>query len=254
MYTAPDLTGQKFGMLTVLGRVENHIRLNGKKESRWKCLCDCGNEVIVLGKSLKNENTKSCGCIRNKKIYINGKNNKKYNKYDIETHNYGIGWTNKNEEFYFDLEDYDKIKDYCWHIDTYGYVISNTPRGGKQTTVKLHRLIMGFPSGFEIDHISHNKNDNRKENLRIVTSQENMMNKNLYSNNTSGVAGVSFDKSCEKWFAQITLNGKHIFLGYFSNKEDAIKARLEAEIKYFGEYKNKNINIDENLKECTNYE
>lgn len=53
-----DLTGQKFGRLTVVERVENAKNRN----ARWKCVCDCGNEVIVTGSNLCRGNTKSCGC------------------------------------------------------------------------------------------------------------------------------------------------------------------------------------------------
>ena len=54
-----DITGQKFGKLTV---IENAGKLNGSRCYSWKCRCDCGNECIVLGTMLRNGNTKSCGC------------------------------------------------------------------------------------------------------------------------------------------------------------------------------------------------
>ena len=57
------------------------------------------------------------------------------------------------------------------------------------------------------------------------------------SNNTSGITGVYWKKDRNKWGARIVVNGKCIYLGYFANKEDAIKIRKEAEIKYFGEYR-----------------
>lgn len=59
MGTFIDLTGQKYGRLTVLERAEN---INGRVA--WKCKCDCGNEINVMAKSLRNGNTKSCGCLR----------------------------------------------------------------------------------------------------------------------------------------------------------------------------------------------
>lgn len=55
-----DLTGQKFGRLTVIERAENKGRY-----TCWKCRCDCGNEVVVQGTSLKSGATRSCGCLRN---------------------------------------------------------------------------------------------------------------------------------------------------------------------------------------------
>lgn len=66
------------------------------------------------------------------------------------------------------------------------------------------------------------------------------MNNEIRKNNTSGVTGVHFDKSRNKWMAYITYNNRRIFLGYFNNKEDAIEARIAAEIEYFGDYRNDN--------------
>lgn len=60
---AKDLTGKTFGRLTVLERVEDHISPCGHKEIMWKCRCECGNEVIVQGKRLRNGTTRSCGCL-----------------------------------------------------------------------------------------------------------------------------------------------------------------------------------------------
>lgn len=60
-----DLTGEKFGRLKVLGRAENKIRANGKTRTMWRCLCECGNEVVVLADLLKSGKTKSCGCLQN---------------------------------------------------------------------------------------------------------------------------------------------------------------------------------------------
>lgn len=59
-----DLTGQKFGRLTVIRRVENYISPKGKPCVVWECVCDCGNVVKVLRQSLVSENTCSCGCLQ----------------------------------------------------------------------------------------------------------------------------------------------------------------------------------------------
>ena len=58
-----DLTGMKFGKLTVIKRDIDHILPNGKHATMWRCLCDCGNECTVYGCSLYSKNTQSCGCI-----------------------------------------------------------------------------------------------------------------------------------------------------------------------------------------------
>lgn len=59
-----DLTGQKFGRLTVVKRAKDKIRKNGKHEIMWECLCDCGNIEIVSRGSLRSSKVRSCGCLR----------------------------------------------------------------------------------------------------------------------------------------------------------------------------------------------
>ena len=100
-----NLTGKKFGMVSVL-----YEDLQSKNRKIYICRCDCGNVKSIRRDTLLN-NIISCGCKTKELRYLA---NKKYNTYDL-TGEYGIGWTsNTNEEFYFDLEDYDKIKEYCW--------------------------------------------------------------------------------------------------------------------------------------------
>ena len=60
-----DLTGQRFGKLTVLQRAEDKIYKNGQKRSCWLCQCDCGNKKEVAAHHLKSGEIKSCGCIKN---------------------------------------------------------------------------------------------------------------------------------------------------------------------------------------------
>lgn len=86
------------------------------------------------------------------------------------------------------------------------------------------------------DHKNANKHDNRKENLRDATHSQNNMNRGVQSNSTSGITGVRWDKRQQKWTAKIKINKRTISLGSYVLKEDAIKARKEAEEKYFGEF------------------
>ena len=58
-----DLTGQKFGRLTVLERAEDYKTPKGKRHTRWMCKCECGNTAHILGDHLKGRLTKSCGCL-----------------------------------------------------------------------------------------------------------------------------------------------------------------------------------------------
>ena len=83
-----------------------------------------------------------------------------------------------------------------------------------------------------IDHINHLKTDNRLVNLRSVSQAENHRNISKLSNNTSGVAGVYWDKKARKWRAQIRVNSKQIHLGLFTHIADAITARAAAKVEY----------------------
>lgn len=157
----------------------------------------------------------------------------KKNKYDLSG-NYGIGWTFKDEEFYFDLEDYDKIKNYCWST-RHGYLRARNPKTNKD--IIMHRLIMNITDPkLMVDHIKHNKLDNRKQFLRVCTNKENSRNKELVKWNTSGVIGVSYNEKTKLWRSHIMVDRKTINLGTFDNIDDAIDARQKAEDLYFGEY------------------
>ena len=233
-----NLTGLKFGRLTVLEQAGSRIGKNGKSLIFWKCLCECGNIVEVYAGSLTSGLTTSCGCLQKEKAKENGLKYKRKNIYDL-TQKYGIGYLyDSNKKFYFDLEDYDKIKEYYWVLNNKGYVITG---GANNSNLLMHRLILNVLDDQEVDHINHNTNDNRKENLRIVTRSQNQMNASLRSNNTSGVTGVYFDNTYGYWVSKIQQD----VLGHFADFDEAVKMRKEAEKIYFGEY-----SYDESMKKA----
>lgn len=224
-----DLTGRRYGRLVVLYRDEDYVTPKGKKYVQWHCLCDCGNETTVQGNNLNSGKTQSCGCLKLESLRQD--RNKKGNTYDLSGE-YGIGFDCDGNDFYFDLEDYEKIKEYTWHINSNGYVES-------WEIGLMHILVMGDTNKEQqIDHIHGNKtrNDNRKSNLRIVDYSKNAMNVGIRSNNTSGVTGVLYSKQDNVWRAFISVNKKKIWLGRYKNFKDAVKSRKEAEEKYYGKY------------------
>jgi hypothetical protein len=235
-----DLIGQRFERLLVVGKVGK----NSKNEMRWECICDCGKTIVTIGSSLRRGRTKSCGCLSIDKFIERNKERKVGNNYDLSG-NCGVGWDSKGLEFYFDLEDYEKVKDYTWYVTKKGYVATSflptgSKKGGK-VTMWMHRIILGLSKEEgNPDHINHCRQDNRKANLRKSTYSQNGQNKEYYSKNTSGKIGVSWQKNITKWFSYISIEGKRIPLGYYENLEDAIKAREDAEDKYFGEFSYKN--------------
>jgi len=132
----------------------------------------------------------------------------------------------------FDNVDANKVSRYRWYIHTLGYVCARA--NGKY--LYLHRLIANTPDGMVTDHINHNKLDNRKSNLRVCTTRENVINCKLSKNNKSGFRGVSFRKDRNKYRAYLMVDRKQVFLGYHSHYKDAVKARLIGEKRYFGIY------------------
>lgn len=105
--------------------------------------------------------------------------------------------------------------------------------GGRR--YKAHRLAWlymtgSFPSDV-IDHIDGNPANNRWDNLRSVTQRENLMNRQIRSDNKSGVQGVIWAKREKKWRAEIKIKGKSKYLGLFSDIKEAAAARKKAEIE-----------------------
>ena len=129
-----------------------------------------------------------------------------------------------------DKEDYETLKNYKWRISKNGYVVN-------RMLGYLHRVVMKAPDNMDVDHIFHNKLDNRKSSLRICTRSQNNMNKGHQSNSHSKVRGVFYCKQTGRWASEIRVNGNRIWLGRFDSFESACAIRLEAEKKYFGNFK-----------------
>jgi hypothetical protein len=223
-----DLTGMVFGKLTVLHQVEDYIEPSGVHRDRWLCECSCEKHTIkaVLGNNLRKPNgTRSCGC-----LHIGER--RKYNHYE-ERNGYVVGFTsNTNEEFYLDLSNYELAKQYCWYAHTYndGYrrIESKDNNTGKIISMTQLFGCKGY------DHCNRNTFDNRMENLRPATTQENARNISISKANSSGIIGVGWNKEMQQWHVRIGVDYNSIELGFFTDKTDAIVARLNAELKYFG--------------------
>ena len=147
-----DMVGAKFGRLTVL----EQAGVNKHRSRLWKCVCDCGSEVVVSTPSLRSGNTKSCGCLHKDSMKEAGAKLRAHNTYDL-SQSFGIGFTSDGRSFFFDKEDYPLIAAYTWSFNDQGYVISH-PNG---KTVRLHRLVMKAHRETDVHHINHRPEDNR---------------------------------------------------------------------------------------------
>lgn len=111
----------------------------------------------------------------------------------------------------------------------------------KYKKIYMHRLILNTPEDMHVDHINMDGLDNRRCNLRLVTKSQNMMNGNSHRGSSSSYKGVSWYKRKQKWQAKIQVNGRQIFLEYFTSETEAALAYNTAALKYFGEYARLNI-------------
>lgn len=236
-----NLIGKRFGKLTVIAYDEERscikiYKSGAYKIHYWICRCDCGNLKSVSQNKLISENTKSCGCFQKEARHTN---HKKYNEYELSEDGcyYLIKLDNDNTTL-IDTDDYEKVSRYFWRINDSGYAIHIFTDG---SSIRLHRLILGLENNKNdsvvVDHINRNKLDNRKHNLRTTSQHNNSFNSNVGKNNQTGYIGVSYHPKTSKinpWKSHITYNGKSMYLGSFPTIEDAIRARLLAEVKYFG--------------------
>lgn len=123
------------------------------------------------------------------------------------------------------------VKEAFTLLKTNGYLVSSI----FNKSYMAHRIIYKMYHGVDpeyIDHISGVRTDNRIENLRSVTHQENNKNAKTSRNNSSGYQGVTLYKVTNKFRVNISINNKQIHLGYYNNLSDAVKIRKEAELKY----------------------
>ena len=150
-----DLKGKTFGRITVLESTKKRV----KRKIVWRCLCECGNEVMVHTTNLTKGKVRSCGCLKKEKSRLNA-------DFMRESENFKIF----NE-------------------------LNSREKGTKLNSIKSTRK--------------------------------------LNKNNKSGVRGVSWNKKRKEWKSQLMIKGNLVLNKSFKNKQDAINARKEAEIKYF---------------------
>ena len=141
-----------------------------------------------------------------------------------------------------DDDDFERLKGHKWfaawcpHTESF-YAQRNIPASRhRQRTIIMHREIMSASDGEEVDHRNHDTLDNRRSNLRVCTKQQNMLNRGIQRNNTSGFKGVKRHSQCRRWVATVQLNHKRKYLGLFRSPIDAAKAYDDAVLSLHGEF------------------
>ena len=222
--------------------IDNHIvrKYNGKAYFLCKCHCPfCENSDSPTTKYVSHYylyTGKSKGCRRGSSGYrlmtSCNPSHKKKNKY-VLLDDYGVGYIESavhgTVEFLFDLDDYELINQYTWHLPgdknhMYPRTIIRLSKS-KCYQISLSRLIMGVDdSNIQVDHINHNTLDCRKKNLRICSPSENCLNKAQSFHLKHGVFLQD-----NKWMVRFRRNGVDYYGGVFDNYEDAVKKRIAME-------------------------
>ena len=218
MAKAKDLTGQRFGNLTVMRLADTpYVSPTGKPTRRWLCRCDCGNEVIVLQNALTSttNGTRSCGCAQRESAEAQAQNltGQRFGRLLVlhsaplpKKQGNGLknGWLCRcdcgKEVIYSQKE---LVHD---HIQSCGCLLADTARKNVDNTV-------GHFEGTTVSAIRLSRPAN--------------------ANSKSGVKGVYWSNRESCWIAKIGFQGRSILLGRFSSLAEAKKARAAAEEKYF---------------------
>ena len=145
-----------------------------------------------------------------------------------------------------DDEDYELVMRHKWQLkrvknSARKYAITSIQKGGKKTSMTMHRFILEHYSRL-FDHWDGNGLNNQKSNLRKATNIENGRNRKLQSH-SSRFKGVSWNKQTGKWTAHIRINKVLKHLGYFQDETEAAKAYDDSAIWHFGEFARTNQQI-----------
>lgn len=230
-FEVKDISGEKFNFLTVIKQVPKppHLKNN---HTYWLCRCDCGNEKIIDQRALKSGNTKSCGCYgklssKNNILKYNMKKQKLRNTF-VKEDNFFKFYTKKNQEFIVDEDDFDKVYQHYWILRG-GYICSKFSADKKQKYTLLHRYLMrsNIPDDLQVDHINRNRFDNRKQNLRVVTREENTHNRSTIAKSKCGGFNVYYRHTKNKYEASFTFNKTHYWVGTFDDVKTAEVAVLK---------------------------
>lgn len=193
-----DLTGNKYGRLTVLGDVGKRT---GQGRILWHCLCECGNTNYVRADHLKNGSVVSCGCLNEEKKHERFKD-----LTNTETDNFKVidRAYSKNQRVYWNCV--------CKHCGNHIELQSN----------QIERYLS----------CGCNHNRSTKERMAEISDPKSLRTNKPTAKSTTGVRGVYFNKRKKRYQVFINVDKKPKYLGSYVSLEEAAKIRREAEIEY----------------------
>lgn len=155
---------------------------------------------------------------------------------DLDHHSGVLFWKNRPENWFASENAF-----LSWNSRYSGQAVGRINSGGYRVfslahkLVKAHRFVFAIANGAwpegHIDHVNGNPSDNRPQNLRDVSRQENQKNLRMPSHNTSGFVGVLWCRKSRKWRAQVFRDGRSQSLGFYAEKDDAVAARAAANLR-----------------------
>ena len=224
-----DLTGRIFGRWLVLGQAEDHVDKNGKHSAMWHCRCNCENktEKDVAQSNLKNGTSQSCGCIHKEMM------SEKFSTHKMTDSRLYLVWKGMKARCYVESHN---------HYEQYGargIVVCDEWKNDFQAFYNW-AMQNGYDENALRNECMLERNDVNgnycPENCCWTNATKQCINQNLRKDNKTGIKGVNWDESRNMWQAQLQINKKKVLNEHFNNFDDAVKARKDAELKYFSKY------------------
>ncbi len=247
-----SLDGKCFGRLRVL---KTHQEPYKDGMATWcDCVCDCGESLQTRAASLKAGVTTSCGCVRSGTVRVLRWEGLTQGERDATLRQAlpyamqnliglpGVRFIPLTQGLFAAVDElaYASLRLMRWHARKSNgtfYAVRWHPE--TNLSQGMHAHLFGCHDGRLVDHKNGCGLDNRRENLRSATSQQNAMNR-AASGKTSRFKGVYFNKQMGLWMARISKNGKRIHLGNFKTEMEAAAAYSTVETQLFGEFASSN--------------
>lgn len=200
-----DLRNQRFGRLMAVRPTEKR---DASGSVYWECQCDCGNKTVVSSRNLRSNASLSCGCLKKERT-------SQLQAKDLTGQQFG-------KLIAIRQTDLRKQNSIVWECQCScgktAFVCAKSLCSGQTKSCGCHNL-----------EVARTRARQRADADTIAHTRLSFLNSTIFTNNSSGIRGVTLHKAASKWAASIGFQKHVYYLGLFENKEDAIRARKIAE-------------------------